>query len=113
MGAQTGNTVDPLERQAIRRKQEDLLNQTGKASMFPNTEPAPSPREGIEFGPGRSRRYWSNMSKNKMPPELLEHFKKKEAKKEDGTEMSDKEKRKAALDKARKYKEQKNKDTDK
>jgi len=47
------------------------------------------------------------MAKNKMPPELLEHFKKKEAKKEDGTEMSDNEKRKAALDKARKYKEQK------
>jgi hypothetical protein len=49
------------------------------------------------------------MSKNKMPPELLEHFKKKEAQKEDGTEMSDKEKRKAALDKARKYQEQKKK----
>ena len=44
-----------------------------------------------------------------MPPQLLEHFKKKEAKKEDGTEMSDKEKRKAALDKARKYQEQKQK----
>lgn len=42
-----------------------------------------------------------------MPPELLEHFKKKEAKNEDGSEMSDKEKRKAALDKARKYQEQK------
>jgi hypothetical protein len=47
------------------------------------------------------------MSKGKMPPELLEHFKKKEAKKEDGSEMSDKEKRRAALDKARKYQEQK------
>ena len=47
------------------------------------------------------------MSKNKMPPELLEHFKKKESKNEDGSEMSDKEKRKAALDKARKYQEQK------
>lgn len=44
-----------------------------------------------------------------MPLELLEHFKKKEAKNEDGTEMSDKEKRKAALDKARKYQEQKKK----
>ena len=42
-----------------------------------------------------------------MPPQLLEHFKKKEAKKEDGSEMTDKEKHKAALDKARKYKEQK------
>ena len=42
-----------------------------------------------------------------MPLELLEHFKKKEAKKEDGTEMSDKEKRKAALEKARQYKDNK------
>lgn len=42
-----------------------------------------------------------------MPPQLLEHFKKKEAKNEDGTEMTDKEKRKAALDKARQYKKQK------
>jgi hypothetical protein len=49
------------------------------------------------------------MSKNKMPPQLLEHFKKKEAKNEDGTDMNDKEKRKAALDKARKYQEQKRK----
>jgi len=49
------------------------------------------------------------MSKSKMPPELLEHFKKKEAKNEDGSEMSDKEKRRAALDKARKYQEQKRK----
>lgn len=49
------------------------------------------------------------MSKNKMPPQLLEHFKKKEAKKEDGSEMDDKEKRKVALEKARKYQEQKRK----
>ena len=49
------------------------------------------------------------MAKDKMPPQLLEHFKKKEAKKEDGSEMSDKEKRRAALDKARKYQEQKRK----
>jgi hypothetical protein len=47
------------------------------------------------------------MAKNNMPPQLLEHFKKKEAKREDGSEMNDKEKRKAALDKARKYQEQK------
>lgn len=47
-----------------------------------------------------------------MPPELLEHFKKKEAKNKDGSEMSDKEKRKAALDKARKYKEQKKNNKD-
>ena len=36
-----------------------------------------------------------------MPPQLLEYFKKKEAKNEDGSEMSDKEKRKDALDKAK------------
>lgn len=47
------------------------------------------------------------MAKGKMPPQLLAHFKKKEAKNEDGSEMSDKEKRKAALDKARKYQERK------
>lgn len=45
-----------------------------------------------------------------MPPQFLEYLKKKEAKKEDGTEMDDKEKRKAALDKARKYRDQKRKD---
>jgi hypothetical protein len=44
------------------------------------------------------------MAKNKMPPQLLEHFKKKEAKKEDGTEMNNKEKHRAALDKALGYK---------
>lgn len=44
---------------------------------------------------------------SKMPPQLLAHFKKREAKKEDGSEMTDQEKRKAALDKARKYKQQK------
>jgi hypothetical protein len=49
------------------------------------------------------------MAKGKMPPQLLEYLKKKEAKKEDGSEMNDKEKRKAALDKARKYKKTKNK----
>ena len=47
------------------------------------------------------------MAKGKMPPQLLEHFKKQEAKKEDGSEMNDKEKRKAALDKARNYKKTK------
>lgn len=49
------------------------------------------------------------MTKGKMPPQLLEHFKKKEAKNEDGSEMTDKDKHKAALDKARKYQEQKRK----
>ena len=52
------------------------------------------------------------MAKGKMPPQLLEHFKKKEAKKEDGTEMSDKEKRRAALEKARKYQNKKRKNTE-
>lgn len=47
-----------------------------------------------------------------MPPQLLEHFKKKEAKKEDGSEMNDKEKRKAALDKARQYQNKKRKQTE-
>ena len=49
------------------------------------------------------------MSK-KMPPEVLAHFKKKNAKKEDGSEMSPKEKRAAALEKAREYKKQRSKD---
>ena len=49
------------------------------------------------------------MAKCKMPPQLLEHFKKKEAKNEDGSDMDDKQKRRAALDKARKYQEQKRK----
>lgn len=49
------------------------------------------------------------MSKNKMPPELLAHFKGKGEKNQDGSEMSDNQKRKAALDKARKYQEQKKK----
>lgn len=47
------------------------------------------------------------MSKKKMPPEVLEVFKKKEAKNEDGSDMDDKTKRKAALEKARSYKQQK------
>ena len=46
-----------------------------------------------------------------MPPQLLEHFKKQEAKKEDGSEMNDKEKRKAALDKARNYQKTKKQET--
>ena len=41
------------------------------------------------------------MAKGKMPPELLEYFKNKNKKKEDGKNMTDKEKRKEALDKAR------------
>ena len=45
--------------------------------------------------------------KVKMPPQLLEYFKNKNKKKEDGEEMSDKEKRKEALDKAREAKKKK------
>ena len=47
------------------------------------------------------------MTKGKMPPQLVEYYKNKNAKKEDGTKMSDKDKRKAALEKAKQYKEQK------
>ena len=43
----------------------------------------------------------------KMPPQLLEYFKNKNKKKEDGEEMYDKEKRKEALDKAREAKKKK------
>ena len=45
--------------------------------------------------------------KGKMPPQLLEYFKNKNKKKEDGEEMSDKGKRKEALDKAREAKKKK------
>ena len=44
------------------------------------------------------------MANKKMPPQLLEYFKSKNEKKEDGSEMSDKEKRTAALEKAKKAK---------
>lgn len=52
------------------------------------------------------------MAKGKIPPQLLEHFKNKEARNEDGSDMSDKQKRRAALDRARKYKQQKRKDAE-
>ena len=42
-----------------------------------------------------------------MPPQLLEYFKNKNKKKEDGKEMSDKEKRKEALDKSKMMKNKK------
>ena len=51
--------------------------------------------------------------KGKMPPQLLEYFKNKNKKKEDGKEMSDKEKRKEALDKATKAKDKKDDEKDK
>lgn len=41
------------------------------------------------------------MAKGKMPPQLLEYFKNKNAKKDDGTDKDDKEKRKDALDAAK------------
>lgn len=44
------------------------------------------------------------MDKKKTPLELIAHFKNTETKKEDGSDMSDTEKRKVALDKARQYK---------
>jgi hypothetical protein len=89
----------------------------------------PEMRSGINFGPGRANRIPEQgspeyeqllqrvrglgqrtaMSSKKMPPQFLEYLKKKDAKKEDGSEMNDKEKRKAALDKARKYQESRRK----
>jgi len=50
---------------------------------------------------------------SKKPLELIEYFKTKEAKNKDGSSMDDKEKRKAALDKARNYKKQKSKKEEK
>ena len=43
----------------------------------------------------------------KMPPQLLEYFKNKNKKKEDGEKMSDKEKRMESLEKAREAKKKK------
>lgn len=53
------------------------------------------------------------MAKPKTPLELVAYFKNKETKKEDGSEMSDAEKRKMALSKAQEYKNQKVKKTTK
>lgn len=53
------------------------------------------------------------MNKQKTPLELISYFKNKEAKKEDGSDMNDSEKRKAALDKVRSYKKQKNNKSEK
>ena len=47
------------------------------------------------------------MAKGKMPPQLLEYFRNKNKKKEDGEKMTDKEKRKEALDMARDAKSKK------
>ena len=53
--------------------------------------------------------------KGKMPPQLLEYFKNKNKKKEDGSgeKMTDKEKRKEALDKAKDAKSKKMKKEEK
>ena len=55
------------------------------------------------------------MAKGKMPPQLLEYFKNKNKKKEDGSgeKMADKEKRKEALDKAKDAKSKKMKKEEK
>ena len=55
------------------------------------------------------------MAKGKMPPQLLEYFKNKNKKKEDGSgeKMTDKEKRKEALDKAKDAKSKKMKKEEK
>jgi hypothetical protein len=69
----------------------------GRSATSPSQQPAADPQQFQQL-----------LNKvSPMPPQLLEHFKKKEAKNEDGSEMSDKEKRKAALDKVRKYQERK------
>lgn len=47
------------------------------------------------------------MTKGKMPPQLVEYFKNKNAKNEDGSKMDDKGKRRAALEAAKKYKRSK------
>ena len=55
------------------------------------------------------------MAKGKMPPQLLEYFKNKNKKKEDGSveKIYDKEKRKEALDKAKDAKSKKMKKEEK
>ena len=55
------------------------------------------------------------MAKGKMPPQLLEYFKNKNKKKEDGSgeKMSDKEKRKEALEKSKMAKNKKEDKKDK
>ncbi len=53
------------------------------------------------------------MAKGKMPPQLLEYFKYKNKKKEDGEKMTDKEKSKEALDKAKDAKSKKMKKEEK
>ena len=51
------------------------------------------------------------MDKTKTPLQLIAHFKSTETKNEDGSDMSDTEKRKIALDKARQYKKTKERKT--
>lgn len=53
------------------------------------------------------------MNKPKTPIQLIAHFKNTEIKKEDGSDMSDTEKRKVALEKARQYKKTKERKTGK
>lgn len=47
------------------------------------------------------------MTKGKMPPQLVEYFKNRNAKNDDGSKMDDKGKRRAALEAAKKYKRSK------
>lgn len=47
------------------------------------------------------------MAKGKMPPQLVEYFKNRNAKNDDGSKMDDKGKRRAALEAAKKYKRSK------
>ena len=78
MGAKTGDLSDPRQRQlaregmrmrqeSIRQRQQAPSPQAGEASMFPGIEPtsafapgteaAPMVPTGIDFGPGRARRF--------------------------------------------------------
>jgi len=55
MGAGTGATSDPMQRQLIRSRQEEVLNQE-LPSRRPTPEIPAGRSQGVEFGPGRARR---------------------------------------------------------
>jgi len=72
MGAKKGSMADPRQRQMAREgmrmrqeniRQREAAPQTSEASMFSGVERAPTqadtpvPRGGIEFAPGRARRF--------------------------------------------------------
>lgn len=55
MGAGTSATLDPMQQQLIRSRQEEVLNQE-RLIRRPIPERPTDKAQGIEFGPGRSRR---------------------------------------------------------